>query len=264
MEAERAGAQLHLAEGRTSEVAVAHWKSPLVYLVRNGKTVVNREEVPLEEPKVVDIVGPLTGSTYKIPIAPGIGEWDLSTIDPEVLADALLRRLTSTYEPNKDHSRDTARRWVASMRELVTPEPFNFTTFPATSDEMIVLGPMPFYTMCAHHVIPFYGQAYIGYVPKDSIAGLSKFARLVKNMAKGLWVQEELTGAIADGIEAELEPRGAAVVLEGEHMCMSMRGVQMPGVVTTTSSMRGVFGDHERTAKAEFLQIIAPRRKTSG
>jgi len=219
---------------------------------------------PVQVPPIESAMPSNTGSTYKIPVAPGTGQWDLSTIEPEVLADALLRRLTSTYNPDTDHSRDTAKRWVESMRELVTTEPFNFTTFPATSDEMIILGPIPFYTMCAHHVIPFYGHAFVGYVPKDLIAGLSKFARHVKNMAKGFWVQEELTGAIADGIESELDPRGVAVILEGEHMCMSMRGVQMPGVVTTTSSMRGVFGDHERTAKAEFFQLIAPRRKTNG
>lgn len=186
---------------------------------------------------------------------------DLHEITSEALADELLRRLAKQYDPEIDHFRNTAKRWVASMQELMTPEPFNFTTFPATSDEMVVLSPIPFYTMCAHHVIPFYGQAHIGYVPRELIAGLSKFGRLVKNEAKSLWVQEELTGHIADVIIEKLDPRGVAVILEGEHMCMSMRGVQMPGVVTTTSAMRGVFGDHTKTAKAEFLQVIAPRRK---
>jgi len=177
-----------------------------------------------------------------------------------LLADALLKQLSADYDSLDPHFANTAKRWVASLKELLTPEPFNFTTLPATSDEMVVLSPIPFYTMCAHHVIPFYGRAHVGYVPRESIAGLSKFGRLVKNMAKGLWVQEDLTAHVADKIEAYLDPRGVAVILEGEHMCMSMRGVQMPGVVTTTSAMRGVFGDHTRTAKAEFLQVIAPRR----
>jgi GTP cyclohydrolase I len=201
------------------------------------------------------------GALYKIPTSPGgsNSQWDLSSVPPEQLADALLRQLAgNSFDPDKiEHHRDTAARWVKSMQELLTPEQFNFTTFRATSDEMIILSPIPFYTLCAHHVIPFYGRAYVGYVPRDVIAGLSKFGRFIKNMARGLWVQEDLTAAIADGLEAELEnPRGVAVILEGEHMCMSMRGVQMPGVITTTSAMRGVFGDHARTAKAEFLETV--------
>jgi GTP cyclohydrolase I len=159
------------------------------------------------------------------------------------------------------HMKDTPMRYAQQILDLTTREEFKFTTFEATSDEMIVIAPVPFYTLCAHHVIPFYGQAYIGYVPGKTIAGLSKFGRLVKWAAKGLWVQEELTGFIASELESRLSPRGVAVILEGEHLCMAMRGVEMPGVVTTTSSMRGVFGDHTRTAKAEFMQLIEGKRR---
>jgi GTP cyclohydrolase I len=150
----------------------------------------------------------------------------------------------------------TPARYVKMMEELTTPEPFEFTIFEAKSDEMVVLSPIPFYTLCAHHVVPFYGTAHVGYVPGKAIAGLSKFGRLVRSMARGLWVQEELTAAIADAIEHELHPKGVALILRGEHMCMSMRGVQMPGVVTSTQTMRGVFADHARTAKMEFLEAI--------
>jgi GTP cyclohydrolase I len=172
----------------------------------------------------------------------------------EHLAAALLERFG--VDTNIPHMKDTPRRFVQMMNELTQSEPFNFTTFDATSDEMIIEVGIPFYTLCAHHVIPFHGQAHVGYVPNTKLAGLSKFGRLVKNIAKGLWVQEELTAAIADALEAELEPRGVAVILRGEHMCMSMRGVQMPGVITQTAAMRGVFGDHSRTAKMEFLEAI--------
>lgn len=172
----------------------------------------------------------------------------------EQLAAELLRRFGVNVD--SEHMKDTPGRYVRMMQELTTPEAFNFTTFEATSDEMVVLSPIPFYTLCAHHVVPFYGKAHIGYVPGGRIAGLSKFTRLVKNMAKGLWVQEDLTAAIADGIEEELQPRGTAVILRGEHMCMSMRGVCTPGVVTSTQTMRGVFADHNRTAKMEFLEAI--------
>lgn len=218
------------------------------------------------------------GTLYKIPSPPGgkDSSWDLSSVPYDELL-AALRKSKSTLKDKQslmmhhamglldllypdwdanEHMKATPKRWVDSMTELLTPDQFTFTTFPATSDEMVVCSPIPFYTMCAHHVIPFYGKAHIGYVPRDLIAGLSKFGRLVQQVARGLWVQEELTAAIADKLQQYLSPRGVAVMLEGEHMCMSMRGVQMPGVVTTTSAMRGVFGDHDRTAKAEFLEHI--------
>jgi GTP cyclohydrolase I len=142
--------------------------------------------------------------------------------------------------------------------QLTHREEFNFTTFPNKgNDEMIVLAPVPFYTMCAHHTAPFFGKVYMGYIPDERIAGLSKFARTVKYMAKGFWVQEELTTEIAHFLEEKLNPLGVAIVVRAEHLCMAMRGVEQPGVMTTTSCMLGVFGDHTRTAKAEFMQIIS-------
>jgi len=173
------------------------------------------------------------------------------------LAAELLKRVSAEYDPTKDHFKKTAARFVNSLRELCAPVPeWDFTTFPSTSDEMVTLGPIPFYTLCAHHVVPFHGKVWIGYVPDEKIAGLSKFARAVKHCAKGLWVQEELTARIAAFVDMHLYSRGIAVVMKAEHMCMAMRGVQTPGVITTTSKMTGVFGDHDRTAKAEFLEWI--------
>jgi GTP cyclohydrolase I len=154
------------------------------------------------------------------------------------------------------HTARTAERFVSMLREMMTPEDFTFTVFQSTSDEMITMGPIPFYTLCAHHVVPFYGNVYIGYVPKNRIGGLSKLARAVKHVSKGLHVQEELTGMIAQYLEKRLDPQGIAVVLKAEHLCMAMRGVKQPGVITTTAAMKGVFADHTRTAKAEFMEWI--------
>lgn len=174
----------------------------------------------------------------------------------EDYARGFLESLDAWRSVDKDHREETPRRMVAMFKQMTERERFNFTTFPAKSQDMITLGPIPFYTMCAHHTAPFFGRAYVGYVPDSRIAGLSKFARTVKYCAKGFWVQEELTEEISRFIEEHLKPLGVAIVLEAEHLCMAMRGVQQPGVITTTSSMTGVFGDHTRTAKAEFMQII--------
>jgi GTP cyclohydrolase IA len=183
-------------------------------------------------------------------------------IDPnaEELAKALFERIIPGFTVENEHHRRTPARWVKAMKELCDAEEFDFTTFASKSDDMVVVGPTPFYTLCSHHLLPFHGWAFVGYVPNGRIAGLSKLPRAVQYVSKGTWAQEELTAAIAGYLESKLDPRGVAVVLEAEHMCMSMRGVKVDGAVTTTAAMKGVFGDHGRTAKAEFLEWIAPRR----
>jgi GTP cyclohydrolase IA len=239
------------------------WHSPLVYLVRNGKDVPMGELDPETLKRLTENSDGVI-SIKEFPRNDGGSFYPVRT--PEQAAEALLIMLgVYHYGDTDSHMARTPQRFVQSLKELTTPgDKWKFTTFPATSDEMVVVAQIPFYTLCAHHVIPFYGHAHIGYVPDKKIAGLSKFARLVKQASKGLWVQEELTATIATSLETHLQPRGVAVLLEGEHMCMSMRGVQTPGTITTTSAMRGVFGDHSRTAKQEFMQIIAPRRKGNG
>lgn len=170
----------------------------------------------------------------------------------------LLSGLEAWQRVNEDHREATPKRFVHALKQLTEREDFNFTVFPnlESGSEMITLGPIPFYTLCAHHVVPFFGHAWIGYIPDKTIAGLSKFSRAVKYLAKGLWVQEELTTEIADFLEDKLDPLGVAVVMKAEHMCMAMRGVETAGVITTTSAMRGVFADHDRTAKAEFMEWL--------
>ena len=123
-------------------------------------------------------------------------------------------------------------------------------------DEMIAMANIPFVSVCNHHIVPFVGKAHIAYVPDKLICGLSKLARVTQHFARRLQVQERMTRQIADFLSELLAPRGLAVMLQAEHMCMTIRGVQTPGTITTTSDMRGVYSDHTRTAKAEFLQII--------
>lgn len=181
--------------------------------------------------------------------------------------ETFFSSLEAWHETPQHHRAETVERFAKMMKEMTTREEFNFTTFPSSSTDMVVLERIPFYTLCAHHIVPFFGYAYVGYVPEGRIAGISKFARAVQQCAKGFHVQEELTKQIADFLEKHLFERtatwgthafegGLAIVLRAEHMCMAMRGVKVPGVMTTTSRMTGVFADHERTAKAEFMEIV--------
>ena len=173
-------------------------------------------------------------------------------------AESFLKQLPGYHDTPKDHTQDTPARFAKMLLEMTTPTDYNdrWKAFPATSQDMITLGPIPFYTLCAHHVVPFYGQAWISYVPDKNIAGLSKFVRVVQGISKGLWVQEELTAAIANFLDRRLAPLGVGVIMKAEHLCMAMRGIEQPGVITTTSAMRGVYSEHDRTAKGEFLALV--------
>ena len=127
-------------------------------------------------------------------------------------------------------------------------------------DEIVLVKDIPLYSMCEHHMLPFFGKAHVGYIPKDNrITGLSKIARVVDVFAKRLQVQERLTSSIANFIMKELQPYGVIVVIEAEHLCMIMRGVKKPGSYTTTSAVRGVFKENEKT-RAEVLSLIMARR----
>lgn len=183
-------------------------------------------------------------------------EAPIMDLSVEEAAEYVLQR--STGLKSDDHGRGTAARFVRMLSELTTPEEFEFTCFPNEDkvDEMVIVKDIPFVSVCNHHIVPFVGVAHIGYIPDKKIVGLSKFARVVRFYAKQLQVQERLTDQVANFLEENLAPVGVAVVMEAEHMCMTIRGVQTPGSKTITSSMKGVFGDHERTAKAEFLNRI--------
>ena len=157
--------------------------------------------------------------------------------------------------------RDTPRRVAAAYAELLTPMPFEATTFPNREgyDEMVVARNIPFHSLCEHHLIPFVGFAHVAYLPGERIVGLSKLARVVEHFARRLQVQERMTVQIADWLEEELSPRGVGVVLDAEHFCMTIRGVQKPGARTTTSALRGRVRDDART-RAELLALATGNR----
>ena len=131
------------------------------------------------------------------------------------------------------------------------------TTFEAGHDEMVMVRDIPLYSVCEHHLIPFVGKAHVAYIPNEDgrITGLSKLARLVDTLSKRPQVQERLTTQVADEIDQSLQPRGVLVVIEAEHLCMSMRGVRKPGSITVTSAVRGQFRDSVAT-RAEAMQFL--------
>jgi GTP cyclohydrolase IA len=158
--------------------------------------------------------------------------------------------------------RDTPRRMAAAYAELLTPEPFNLTTFPNDEgyDELVVVRDIPFQSLCMHHVLPFHGVAHVGYLPGERILGLSKLARVVELFARDLQLQEPLTTQVADCLQRELCPKGVRVVLEAEHACMALRGVQKPGSRTVTSALHGLVRDDPRT-REEFLSLTGGRSR---
>ncbi len=151
---------------------------------------------------------------------------------------------------------ETPRRVADAYAELLTPRPFRPTSFPNDDgyDELIVARAIPFHSLCMHHLLPFQGVAHIGYLPGERIIGLSKLGRVVEFFSRDLQIQERLTTQVAAWLERELEPKGVGVVLEAEHLCMSLRGVQTLGAKTTTSALRGLIRDDART-RQEFLAL---------
>jgi GTP cyclohydrolase I len=151
---------------------------------------------------------------------------------------------------------ETPRRVAEAYAELLTAQPFRATTFPNDEgyDELIVARSIPFHSLCMHHLLPFQGVAHVGYLPGERIIGLSKLGRVVEFFSRDLQIQERLTTQVADWLQRELEPKGVGVVLEAEHMCMSLRGVQKLGAMTVTSALRGLVRDDVRT-RQEFLAL---------
>lgn len=168
-------------------------------------------------------------------------------------------------DPGRDGLLETPRRVAKMYGELFSgneedPSEHLNVTFAEGHDEMILVRDIPFTSLCEHHLVPFMGKAHVAYIPGDDgrITGLSKLARLVEGYSRRLQVQERMTAQVADAIEEVLKPRGALVVVEAEHMCMSIRGVKKPGAVTITSAVRGLFRSDVAT-RTEALQFIQGR-----
>jgi GTP cyclohydrolase I len=164
-------------------------------------------------------------------------------------------------DPEREGLRDTPRRIAGMYAEIfggltVDPTSHLQVGFEVAHDEMVILRDIPFYSMCEHHFLPFHGRAHVGYLPDGRVVGISKLARVVEAFARRPQIQEQLTSQVAQAIMDTLQPDGVAVVIEAEHLCMTMRGVQKPGSRMITSAMRGQFRRSSVT-RAEFLSLVA-------
>ena len=178
------------------------------------------------------------------------------------IADAVSTILTAIGEdPTREGLRDPPARVARMYAEVFSgleedPAAVLSTTFNQPHDEMIVVRDIPFYSMCEHHLMPFTGRADVAYIPRDCVVGLSKLARLVDILSRRPQIQERLTCEIADNIEQVLDPRGVAVRIQAEHLCMTMRGIKKPGSIMMTTVTRGAFRNNPAT-RAEFFSLIA-------
>lgn len=191
---------------------------------------------------------------------PAVREFDFAAAEKAV-RDLLI---AVGEDPDRDGLHDTPARVARAYEEIfrgmrMTADEVLSTTFDLGHDEMVLVKDIELYSTCEHHLVPFHGVAHIGYIPNPDgrITGLSKLARLVDVYAKRPQVQERLTTQVADSLMRILEPRGAIVVLEAEHLCMSMRGVRKPGAKTTTSAVRGSLRDP--ATRAEAMALILGR-----
>jgi GTP cyclohydrolase I len=188
-----------------------------------------------------------------------------SSIDLPRIERAVREILIAVGEdPDREGLRETPRRVAKSYAEVFAglhqdPAELLATTFDIDHEEMVLVKDIPFYSTCEHHLVPFHGTAHIGYIPshEGKVTGLSKLARLVEVFARRPQVQERLTTQIVDALMEHLEPKGAIVVVECEHMCMSMRGVRKPGAKTVTSAVRGQL--RETATRAEAMSLIIGR-----
>ena len=158
-------------------------------------------------------------------------------------------------DPEREGLKNTPNRVVSFYEEFLDPKEFKWTTFEVESDEMVIVKQIPFYSICEHHLIPFFGKASIAYIPDKKQVGLSKLARCLEYHSRSLQNQERITKLVAESIEKELEPKGVAVMLEAEHFCMAMRGVKVSDTRTVTSKMIGTFRN-DRACRNEFLNLI--------
>jgi GTP cyclohydrolase I len=196
----------------------------------------------------------VTQTLTHLPVPPARERRDVDLAAAERAAHDLLDALG--VDVTDESVRDTPRRVARMYAELLTPAPFSPTTFPNDGgyDELVVATRIPFHSLCEHHLLPFVGVAHVGYLPGERIIGLSKLARVVELFARRLQVQERLTTQVARWLDDHLQPKGVGVVIEAEHLCMSLRGVQKPGARTVTSALHGLVRDDPRT-RQELLSL---------
>lgn len=177
-----------------------------------------------------------------------------------------VRKLLSQLGENPDRNglQETPRRVAKALTYLTQgyhediDTLLNDALFPIQYDEMVIVKDIDFYSLCEHHLLPFFGKCHVGYIPRKHVVGLSKVPRIVDMFSRRLQVQERLTVQIAHTIQEKLNPHGVGVVMEARHLCMSMRGVEKQNTVAVTSEMLGVFRKQQQT-RDEFLKLIRPR-----
>lgn len=193
----------------------------------------------------------------------GAGAFTPASFDQE-RAEAAVRELLIAVgeDPDRHGLAETPARVARACKEIfgglyTDPDTVLNTTFDEQHDELVLVKGIPMYSTCEHHLVSFHGVAHVGYIPglDGRVTGLSKIARLVDLYAKRPQVQERLTAQIADALMRKLDPRGAIVIVEAEHLCMAMRGVRKPGAVTTTSAVRGQFKT-DKASRSEALELI--------
>ena len=189
---------------------------------------------------------------------------DSAGVDEERVVAAMREIITAIGDdPDRPDLVATPQRIARMYQELFAgvnfdPRRILSESLEESHDEMVIIKDIPFYSLCEHHFLPFYGVAHVGYVPKGRVVGISKLARVVDAYAKRPQVQERLTSQVADTIQECLHPDGVAVVVEAEHLCMTMRGIKKPGSRVVTSAVRGSFRRSALT-RAEFLSLVQGR-----
>ncbi|HEX3010768.1 MAG TPA: GTP cyclohydrolase I FolE [Syntrophomonadaceae bacterium] len=187
-------------------------------------------------------------------------------IDTDKIEKAVTMMLEAIGEdPSREGLVDTPARVARMYQEIFagldeTPQDFLKVSFTEYHDELVLVRDIPLYSMCEHHLLPFYGKAHVAYIPRGGkVVGISKLARVTESFARRPQLQERLTSQIADCINDTLNPYGVAVVIQAEHMCMTMRGVRKPGAYTVTSAVRGIF-ETRASSRAEVFSLIMDKK----
>jgi GTP cyclohydrolase I len=182
---------------------------------------------------------------------------DVPPLVDTIMLDGAARMLVEAIGDGREGMLETPARVAKFWREFFTVPPIKLTVFDAEgTDQMVVQAGIPFYSLCEHHLLPFFGTAIVAYLPSQKIVGLSKLARAVEFFARRAQNQERITRQVAELLHNTIDPKGVGVLLRGRHMCMEMRGVKAAGAVSTTIELLGVFRDDART-RAEFMTVVA-------
>ena len=222
-------------------------------IVDSGRTK-NKHIKDFPNKKFLTVIDKQTDKNYQGYI---VFPWEIAEDDAQLVVTKMIEHLGD--DPNREGLLDTPKRVVKSWNQIFggynqTPEEVLKTTFNVHCDEMVISKNIEFYSTCEHHMLPFFGHASIGYIPKANVVGLSKLSRLVEVYARRLQIQERLTNQIADGIMNVLNPLGCGVIMEAKHFCMVCRGAEKKDSHMVTSAIRGLFQNH--TVKQEFHTLI--------